>query len=299
MFKLSFVILHYIALDETKEAVDSIFQKSDLSVSEYAIVIVDNASPNKSGRTLEEEYRSYTNVFVIINEKNEGFSAGHNTGFIFAKNKLGSRYIVLMNNDTTILSDNFYHKIESDYKKYGYAVLGPRVYINDNKNGMANPANIEDYKSTRLKIKRWDCRILLLLNVLGIDIYYAKLRRWIPDKVRDLLKKKKSGINDIEYYLQPHEDVLLHGCFWIFSPIFISQFDGLDEVTFMYHEEIILYKKVKSSNMKMLYDPKIEIFHGNHVSTNSVCDFPRKSRKIRYKRELNSLKALFKYLQIK
>lgn len=299
MFKLSFIILHYVALDETKEAVNSIFQKIDLSTSEYAIVIVDNASPNGSGKLLENEYRPYTNVFVIINEENKGFSAGHNCGFKFAKSKLCSRYIVLMNNDILILSNNFYSQIESDYKKYRFAVLGPRVYINDNENGMSNPANIEDYKSARLKIKRWDCRILLFFNALGIDIYYARLRRWLPDKVRALLKERKSGTKDIEYYSQPHENVLLHGCFWIFSPLYINHFDGLDEVTFMYHEEIILYRKVKSNNMKMVYDPDIKIFHGDHISTNRVCDFARRSRKIRYKRELNSLKALFRYLQIK
>ena len=49
--KIVFVILHYLAIDETYKSVDSIEKKIDTDM--YKIVIVDNASPDKSGALLK------------------------------------------------------------------------------------------------------------------------------------------------------------------------------------------------------------------------------------------------------
>lgn len=54
--KIVFVILHYLAIDETYKSVDSIEKKIDTDM--YKIVIVDNASPDKSGALLKEHYKN-------------------------------------------------------------------------------------------------------------------------------------------------------------------------------------------------------------------------------------------------
>ena len=50
--EFSFVILHYLVMDQTVNAVNSI--KENMASYFFHIVIVDNGSPNESGRALEE-----------------------------------------------------------------------------------------------------------------------------------------------------------------------------------------------------------------------------------------------------
>ena len=54
MKKIGFVVLHYNSEVETKNCVNSILQH----VPDSYIVVVDNASPNNSGKNLMEFYKT-------------------------------------------------------------------------------------------------------------------------------------------------------------------------------------------------------------------------------------------------
>ena len=73
--KIVFVILHYCAVQSTIDAVESIRKYSSTE-----IVIVDNASPDKSGFELLRKYSHAPNIYVILNQSNEGFARGNNIG---------------------------------------------------------------------------------------------------------------------------------------------------------------------------------------------------------------------------
>ena len=49
--KVAFVILHYQAIEMTIKCINSLYKTFD--ISENFIVVVDNASPNKSGNELK------------------------------------------------------------------------------------------------------------------------------------------------------------------------------------------------------------------------------------------------------
>ena len=123
--KIVFVILHYLAIDETYKSVDSIEKKIDTDM--YKIVIVDNASPDKSGALLKEHYKNDDHVEVLLNQENLGFARGNNVGFRYAEKTWNPSYIVLMNNDVYLLDDDFLEKVEKEYKRSQFAVLGPMV----------------------------------------------------------------------------------------------------------------------------------------------------------------------------
>ncbi|EMF0409107.1 glycosyltransferase, partial [Enterococcus faecium] len=71
---IGFEVLHYETINETIQCVESILS----NVINPVIVVVDNASSNNSGNELIEKFKSYDNVFVLINEKNLGFAKGNN-----------------------------------------------------------------------------------------------------------------------------------------------------------------------------------------------------------------------------
>ena len=129
--KIVFVILHYLAIDETYKSVDSIEKKIDTDM--YKIVIVDNASPDKSGALLKEHYKNDDHVEVLLNQENLGFARGNNVGFRYAEKTWNPSYIVLMNNDVYLLDDDFLEKVEKEYKRSQFAVLGPMILSADGR----------------------------------------------------------------------------------------------------------------------------------------------------------------------
>lgn len=94
-FRLGVIILNYNNFDDTVECVDRIVG-SDL----IEIVIVDNASPDGSGKLLKQKYLQYECVTYIQVGDNRGYAAGNNIGIRYAAEKLDVDYICVLNNDT-------------------------------------------------------------------------------------------------------------------------------------------------------------------------------------------------------
>ena len=118
---IGYVILHYQSTEITKKCVDKLLMFSKTN----PIVIVDNCSPNGSGKQLEKMYSKYTNVTVIINEENQGFAKGNNLGYQYIKSKYSLNYVVVMNNDIMIEDNNFAVIIEQFMEKNEVDVCGP------------------------------------------------------------------------------------------------------------------------------------------------------------------------------
>ena len=66
--RIGFVILHYNAIKETVDCVNSIINNID--TDDYFIIIVDNKSPNYTGETLKEKYGKSEKIKVILNKEN-------------------------------------------------------------------------------------------------------------------------------------------------------------------------------------------------------------------------------------
>lgn len=276
MKKIGFVVLHYCAIDETYKCVDSIF--NNLNTDLFHIVIVDNNSPDESGKLLKEHYKNYDNVTVINLEKNLGFSKGNNAGYKYLKNNIKCDYIALLNNDVYFLQKNFFDIIEDEYKKSRFAVLGPKIILRNNN---INPINknllsLREYKKIRIKLF-----IHLLLSYFNLENMYKRIKK-------NKISVKNTEVNN---YL---ENIILHGCCLIFSKIYIDRFDGLDEKTFLYAEEELLYLKLKSNNLKSVYLPQLEIFHNEDQATNAVTKTKYKKNIFLYKNLLLANKVLIK-----
>ena len=96
---VSFVILHYMALEETIQCVESIRNNID---GDKKIVIVDNFSPNGTFKDLKVRYEKEPDVEVLETGSNLGFAKGNNFGYRFAVKEHDPDYVVVMNNDMEI-----------------------------------------------------------------------------------------------------------------------------------------------------------------------------------------------------
>ena len=251
MYSFGFVVLHYKTYEETRETIESILCLPREG-RDVKIIVVDNASNNGSTEKLIDDFKDIKVVSFISNKENLGFSGGNNVGFRELK-KQGCDFIILSNNDIEVKSSNFYKKVEDDYEKYGFAVLGPAIENPDN--GHTGCRTLPpDMKFAKGRIFR-----LYLKYYLG-SLYsaYEKFR----SKGNPGLPKE----ND-EAYICGWKNVTLHGCFLIFSKDYIKRFKGLAHLTFMYAEEEILFIRLMKSGLISIYDPTIRIFHKEGAAT--------------------------------
>ena len=279
--KFSFVILHYNALSDTIECIDSI---KKCVGADCAIVVVDNKSPNGTGAELEERYKGDAQVTVILNEKNEGFARGNNVGFRYAKENQNPDFIVMLNNDTLILQNDFAALVEKEYAQTQFAVLGP-VIQTPHKPYSSNPG------PSKLPSEKWFRKYLLknkvklVLNYMfGFDLFYE----WLVRKVFGEKDKKF----DESLLAHRAENVVLHGSCLIFSKDYISKFEGLNDRTFLYQEERLLFLRLQQNHLKSVFSPNIEIFHKEDAATKTVSVKSKLKRRFQYKNYIASVNVL-------
>lgn len=238
---LALVVLHYSNIEDTVETVESM--KKNIDTTDFHIAIVDNASPNGSGEALKQKYCKDSDITVILNEQNVGFSAGNNVGINYFLQKYDFEYLILSNNDIYIIDKHLFEKIDSEYKRSNFAVMGPLIMTAD---GRCDSNPISDVPYTRSEclkeiglyeklIKRAENGTFVIWS--KYDYYMKKLSYSYSEKHKGPVHKdRRKGI-----FLEHRENVVLHGCFLIFSKNYFEVFSGLDARTFMYSEENILY----------------------------------------------------------
>lgn len=280
MDKIVFLILHYKVLDETIKCVESILD--NYKNEYYDIVIVDNGSNNGTGKILKDKYNNFSNIHIIINEENLGFAKGNNVGFKYAKD-IGAKYIVMANNDIIFLQEDFCRLIKEEYEKYDYAVLGPKVTL-----------PIGDDVCYKAKIRTLKQQILfLVLLYVRLFLAYIHLERIFEFFFLQKNKKRKN-VTDVN---KMKENVPVYGCCMIFSKNYIEIFDGIDDRTFLYCEEDLLYLRLLKYNLKIIYDPVLEILHNHSVSTNSINKSKRNKEIFVVKNLIKSNKILLNELK--
>lgn len=276
MPKFIFLILHYYTYEDTVKCIETI---EKIKYKNIEIVIVDNGSKNYSGILLQNKYKDNEKIHIILSEKNLGFANGNNLGFKYAKEQLNADFIVMCNNDVYMLQDNFCEIVNEEYENSKFAILGPRILLNNNK--------VYDYMDSmpslkELKIKRITTKIYYYLNKIHLRYIYA-----IFFRIFKLLKKTKFIDTSIR-----KEDVPISGCCIIFSQEYIKKFDGIDNRTFLYYEEPLLYLRLKENKMKSVYNPYIMVFHNEGVSTRKTQKNKREKFNFVLKCEIESLEIL-------
>lgn len=280
MNDIGFVILHYKTFSDTKNCVESILH----NVPQSPIIIVDNGSNNGTGEKLRMEYYDEKYVEVLFTGKNIGFANGNNMGIDYLRKSYQPQFVVVMNNDTLILQNNFLEIIENEYKISKFAVLGPQIIINDGSN-KSNPVEQIADTTKIVKILLFKKQVKLLLNRLHLN-------RFLHDAGTSTAHKEK--YNNLKRY----ENVKLHGACWIFSKKFFEVYSGINNSTFLYFEEDILYLETVKKGLLTVYNPDIRIKHFEDSSTNCIVKNNREKNIFVLTHEIQSLKILMNFLRL-
>ena len=294
--KLGFVILHYNAMKETIDCVNSIKKKID--AKQYHIIIVDNASPNHTGKKLEEMYALDNQVTVILASGNLGFAKGNNLGYDYAVNLERCDFVCVMNNDTLIVQDDFFATILEEYKSSNFGVMGPKILLND---GKIQPVthkmpNVEFFEK-EIKLHKRELA-LRRKHLYSLYVFCRKVKSFFL-----LISGHRRVSRFKPYVMTDHlddrrENVVLHGCCLIFSPKYISAYEnGFMPDTFLYKEEELLYLRCRNKNLLTVYNPKLMIRHLEDVATETVSTRKKEKQFIWLENQINSLEILVREMK--
>lgn len=278
---IGFVVLHYQVIEDTIQTVESICYNID--TDSYHIVIVDNASPNKTGESLLIKYEDNNKITVILSEKNEGFARGNNIGFDYLKGNYNPEFIVLLNNDVLFLEKEFYKKTLKEYNDSQFYILGPMILTADGKY-IASPMRTKPITKEEIIFAIKEYKKNLLLNKICLWTVYSFFKQ----------KKSRCRVKKNFFYKKicRQENVQIHGCCLIFSEQYIKRRDGLYNKTFLYCEEDILFLEALKNKYKIVYLPDIKIYHKEDMSTDYIYKSTRKKNIAYYTEALKSEKIL-------
>lgn len=268
-----YVILHYQSIEITKKCVDKLLMFS----KDNPIIIVDNCSPNGSGKQLEKMYSKCINITVIINEENQGFAKGNNLGYQYIKRKYSLNYVVVMNNDIMIEDNDFAVIIEQFMEKNEVDVCGPDMVTL--KGNHQNPLQLKPYTSKYLqrRVRADKIKVLLLRTRLFWKLYenYKKTNK-IP------IRTKQPTVFDC----------ILHGSCIIYGPEYIKrEQNAFLPITYMYNEEAILYDYLVHKGYKTGYCSDVTILHMEGVSSSERIENKKKKVMFRFKNNIKSIEA--------
>jgi GT2 family glycosyltransferase len=213
------VIINYKSFDYTKRCIESIEKVSN---ENFQIVLVDNGSDQKE--LINEFCYIQKNISPIFLEENIGFGRANNKAIEFSKQNFDFKFIVLLNNDTTVNSGWLSQLSEPFEKSKSIGITTGTILFDDKTHIWYEGSNIN------------------------------KLRMW-PS-----IKNYKSNKNLIKKSLNRNVE-FISGCLMMFSRNSIDLIKGFDERIFMYCEDLEMCLRATKIGLTLKYVPECIIYH--------------------------------------
>ena len=288
--KIAFVILNYNTYEETKECILSIEDKLD--TKDYRIVIVDNCSKDGSAGKIAEFIKGKNQIELIENPENLGFAKGNNVGITYVNQNYNPEYVVVCNSDTELIQRNLVARLDTEYQKSGFALLGPLVLMGNNRYDLS-PMTMPTDEQVKQKIKELKKSEALL-----------KTHMYYPYRAANYLKRrichKSAGsvvsgqnIDFCKYQM----NLPISGCFMVFSRKVFDYIDGFDERTFLFYEDYILYLKLQKLGLNVVYEPQIMVYHRGEAAFGSFLKTRRREMLFKIKHKKRSAEILLSSIE--
>ncbi len=229
--QVSIIIVSFNTREVTVNCLASL--KEGVRTTEHEIILVDNASTDGSVEAIVSEF---PDVKVIRNATNLGFAAANNQGLSIASGE----YILLLNSDVVVHPCAIDHVYEFAMSKSRAGVVGCRTLNADGslqRNCFLEPSALN-----------------LLIQLLGFHRFFPRSRLW---------GRERMTYWDLDY-ARIVENVA--GCFMLVKRAAIEEVGLMDEMFFMYAEEMDWCKRFRLSGWEVWYSPVGTITHFGGVS---------------------------------
>lgn len=212
-----------------------------LSTNDFSLdfIIVDNASETPFSLRSSEQS---SQVHVILNKENAGFTGGNNIGIQYALSH-GADYILIINNDTIVEKDlvkNLLTVLKRDEK---IGATTPKIYFEKGQEFHKNR-----YKKEELgKVFWYAGGFIDWANVTSIH----------------------RGVDEVDHgqYNKEEEVTFASGCCMLIKREVLEKVGLFDDRGFMYYEDAILCMAIQKAGYKIWYVPSAVLWHVNAASS--------------------------------
>lgn len=207
--------------DLLKRCTDSIFEKT--TYKNYELVLVSNNSTEPETHLLLEEIKKNKRVNVLYWDKHFNYSKINNFGVSKSKGK----YIVLLNNDTEVITPEWLDELVGVASQSGVGAVGPMLKYPEKKNGIQHAGVILGMKTMAGHVFRhrqpedWTEFGLPLWprNYLAVTAACLAVSREKYDLVGGLDEKFIVAGNDVAFCLSLYE-LGYRNIYWPFASLY-------------------------------------------------------------------------------
>lgn len=205
---------------------------------ESSIIVVDNASSDGLSSAISNLKNKIPNLKFIQNDKNLGFSGGHNVAIKYALES-GADYVLIINNDTYVDENFIAELLEVAEKNSGVGIFVPKIYF---------ASGFEFHKDRYSK------------KDLGRVFWYAGGKMdWAN------VNGYHRGVDEVDkgQYDKAEETEIATGCCMLIKREVFEKVGLLDEKYFLYYEDSDLNMRAKKAGFRIMYVPTSVIWHKN------------------------------------
>tara|TARA_B110000977_G_C11030457_1_gene475024 strand:- start:377 stop:1402 length:1026 start_codon:yes stop_codon:yes gene_type:complete len=241
---ISIIVLTYNQLDDcTKPCIESIYEYTN--ISDFELIVVDNDSKDGTQEYLKDIESKHTNLKIILNITNKGYSAGNNDGIEASKGD----FVILLNNDT-LVSKNWLERILEPFstdKKIG--MVGPV----SNSVGNEQKVNIDG-----LNDKNYNTKIVqyvidnkdIVTTTQRLGFFCVAIKKSLIDEIGLLDERFGIGMfEDDDYCLRATKNdyklVISDSCF-------------------IYHKGSVSFKKLTTDTYRQIFKENKNYFFEKH-----------------------------------
>src|SRR3990172_1751398 len=224
---LSVIIVNYNVRDFLENALAS--AREAMKGIDGEVIVVDNASDDGS---VEMVGRKFPGVRMVANDRNIGFAAANNIALRLSR----GRYMLLLNPDTIVKEDTFQIIIRFLDTHPDAGLAGCRIL---------NPDGTLQLACRRSFPTPW----VAFTKIVGLASLFPRSR---------LFGRYNLTYLDPE---QPAEVEAISGSFMVIRREAQQQVGLLDEMFFMYGEDLDFCYRLNTSGWKIFYVPETQIIH--------------------------------------
>ena len=230
---LSIIIVNYNVKDFLQSLLLSLNQA--LKNISHEIIIIDNASTDGSVELIRN---NFSQVTLIDNKKNLGFSKANNLGLKISKGK----YLLLINPDTLVSEDTLTGMIKFFDSHTEVGLAGCKIL---------NPDGTLQLACRRSFPGPWTS----FCKVTGLSTLFPKSKIFASYNLTYLDENKSCEVDAVS------------GSFMMFTRKVYEEIGGLDEEYFMYGEDLEYCYRIQKAGYKIYYVASTQIIHYKGEST--------------------------------
>ena len=226
VLELSIITVNYKSADHQIECLRSI--KENLKNLEYEIIVIDNASGDRSVGKIQA---AFSDIVLIENKTNLGFAKANNQGIRHSR----GRYILLLNNDTVVLPNAVEAMVDVLKRSADIGIVGCRL-LNPDKTPQQSFGSVAGFIGD-------------LLQSTFSNTLFANSSNPIVEKILARLHRSGKKVG------------------WVCGACMLCRRDSLeetgllDENFFMYKEDMDLCISFRKKNWGIYYTPDAPIIH--------------------------------------